>query len=371
MKSFGFALLTTLALPVIPLTMSAAPVVPGLSNKHPLTEPQVGQLLMGELRCFACHSRKDAPQPLERSAPDLARVGVRLAPTFLRQFIASPSAMHAGTTMPDLLAGESAEQRDKIAEAITHFLVAQSPRKFERQPVGVQEAAAGKALFHTVGCVACHSPREAGKEIKHEGVVELGHVPAKYSLASLSDFLFQPDPRSAVGPDAGHEIDAGRGQSGGQLSARHSPNESRGASATGEAGRPRQGALPTAELRGVSQARRRSCREAPPRPGGGGPDPRVPVRGAGQGAAVQPEHRPNQGDTSGAREESRPALRQGAAGRHTYGVQLHRVSRPGRLRRRPRGRQRVLPVERERAGGRGPHSSPADAGRRQIARRWR
>ena len=48
-------------------------------------------------------------------------------------------------------------------------------------------------MFHSVGCVVCHSPRDdSGKEITHEGVVELGHLPAKSSLASLGDFLLQP-----------------------------------------------------------------------------------------------------------------------------------------------------------------------------------
>lgn len=193
MKLFGFALLTALTVQLFPPIASAAPVVLGLTNKHPLTEPQVGQLLIGELQCLACHSRKDAPQSLERSAPDLAAVGSRVAPTFLRRFIASPSAAHSGSMMPDLLAGEPTDQRDKIAEALTHFLVAQSPRKFERQSISAPVATTGKALFHSIGCVVCHSPRDVGgKEITRDGVVELSHVPAKYSLTSLSDFLLQP-----------------------------------------------------------------------------------------------------------------------------------------------------------------------------------
>ncbi len=193
MKSFGLVLLTALTIPLFPPIASAAPVVPGLSNKHSLTEPEVGQLLIGELRCLACHTRKDAPPSLERSAPDLVDVGARVAPEYLRRFIASPSAAHHGSTMPDLLAAEPADQRDKIAEALTHYLVAQSPRKFDRQPVDAQEAGAGKVLFHSVGCVACHAPRDDdGKEIKREGTVELAHVPEKYSLVSLGDFLFQP-----------------------------------------------------------------------------------------------------------------------------------------------------------------------------------
>ena len=197
MRITGFARLsvTTLALTVsiAASTAVAAPVVLGLSNKHPLSEPQVGELLLGELRCAACHGRNDAARLLERAAPDLSDVGARVAPEYLRRFIASPSAAHAGTTMPDLLTAKSQDERDKIAEALTHFLVAQSSHTFQRDVIGEQDAGVGKGLFHSVGCVACHSPRdESGKETTHEGVVELGHIPIKYSLKSLAGFLFQP-----------------------------------------------------------------------------------------------------------------------------------------------------------------------------------
>jgi mono/diheme cytochrome c family protein len=186
-RAYGFALLG--AAMVAP-AVSAAPVVPGLANQHPLTEPQVGQLLIGELRCTACHT-STTPR-LDRAAPDLADVGARAAPEYLRKFLAAPAAAHPGTTMPDLLGSEPADQRDKVAEALTHFLVARSKARFDRQPVAA-DAAAGKSLFHSVGCVTCHAPRDdAGKEVAREGAVELGHVPAKYSPGALSDFLSHP-----------------------------------------------------------------------------------------------------------------------------------------------------------------------------------
>ncbi len=196
-----------LAVLVVISSASAAPVIPGLAKlptptdedvigpkkKHPLSEAEVGHLLVAELKCAACHSTKNAPVSPDRAAPDLSDVGARVSHEFLRRFLTSPSSAHAGTTMPDLLADEPADQRETIAEALMHFLVAQSPHQFERQAVGEKDAAEGKTLFHTVGCVACHSPRDdAGKEVLREGVVELGHVGGKYSPAALGEFLHQP-----------------------------------------------------------------------------------------------------------------------------------------------------------------------------------
>ena len=70
----------------------------------------------------------------------------------------------------------------------------------------------GKSLYHSVGCVACHGPKEAPPQVKKRNdeddddenktiaakkavkpmAVPLGHVTAKYSARSLSEFLFQP-----------------------------------------------------------------------------------------------------------------------------------------------------------------------------------
>ncbi len=171
---------------------AASPVLPGLAGKHPLTQPQVGELLISELRCAACHRRDGGGLP-EKTAPDLADVGSRVAPEFLRRFIAEPSVARPSSTMPDMLGSAPAAKRDEIAAAIAEFLVGQSPHRFQREPTNEADAAAGRQLFHTVGCIACHSPRDdAGRETIQAGVVGLGHLPEKYSLKSLADFLYQP-----------------------------------------------------------------------------------------------------------------------------------------------------------------------------------
>src|ERR1043165_1346021 len=187
-----YSLLALLFAPLFAATGAASPRLPGLANKHPLTEPEVGRLILGEMRCAACHNFKDV-QTLEKAAPNLADVGSRVAPEFLRKFVLAPSSAHPGTNMPDLLQAEPAEQREKIADAITHFLVAQSPRKFQGDKTNEQDAVAGRTLFHTIGCVACHSPRDdGGKESNGAGVLGLGHISAKYSQASLAEFLQDP-----------------------------------------------------------------------------------------------------------------------------------------------------------------------------------
>ncbi len=117
--------------------------------------------------------------------------------------------------MPDVLVSQPEAERDRIAEALTHFLVTQSKAVFQtevRQQIDLQ---LGKALYHSVGCVACHGPKEAitdspqvkkrndeddddeDKKLNEKRTVKptavpLGHVAAKYSEKSLSEFLFQP-----------------------------------------------------------------------------------------------------------------------------------------------------------------------------------
>ena len=191
---------------------SASPVVTDLQSQNsqsqqPLSLAQLGELLIGDLQCAACHGGRDQNAFLEKSAPSLVDVGARIDPNYMRRFLASPSTTHPGTTMPDMLASKPDAKRAEIAEALTHFLVSQSQRQFQSEAIEKQETNAGKELFHTVGCVACHAPREViaierpddedDEELTKKVVAksvggQLEHVSSKYSQASLSEFLYQP-----------------------------------------------------------------------------------------------------------------------------------------------------------------------------------
>lgn len=187
---------------------------PALPGHHPLTQAQAGSVLISELRCAACHGGIERGAVTEKAAPDLAEVGSRVSAEYMRRFLMAPTAAHPGTTMPDVLVSRPESERQAIAEALTHFLVAQSKTVFQSQSAGPIDRQLGKALFHSVGCVACHGPREAldapqkPKRNDEEDddddpvlaarkkitpiAVPLTQVAAKYSLKSLSEFLFQP-----------------------------------------------------------------------------------------------------------------------------------------------------------------------------------
>ncbi len=196
-------------------TATAEPGDPALPGHHPLTQSQAGSLLISELRCAVCHSGVERGSLPEKTAPNLAEVGSRISPEYLRRYLASPSLAHPGTTMPDMLVSQSEAERDQIAEALTHFLVAQSKAVFQNDATTQTDRQQGKALFHSVGCVACHGPKEAvadapqkpkrndeddddedktlaAKKAIKPTAVPLGHVAAKYNVKSLSEFLFQP-----------------------------------------------------------------------------------------------------------------------------------------------------------------------------------
>ena len=204
------------ALLFLALRVSAASADPGdsaLSGNHPLTQTQAGELLISELRCAACHGGVERHLLWEKAAPDLSEAGARISPEYLQRFLASPSSAHPGTTMPDILASRPEPEQAVIAEALTHFLISQSKPVIQTETSVPANLPDGKELFHSVGCVACHGPREVvveaplvEKPIDEDDevrpvvpkktfkpiAVSLGHIATKYTAKSLSEFLFQP-----------------------------------------------------------------------------------------------------------------------------------------------------------------------------------
>ena len=177
----------------LPIYLQASPMIPGLIGKHPLDERLTGEILLGELRCTACHEDKSSWAWARKSVPDLPEIGSRVSPDYLRRFLASPADAHLGVKMPDLMTGLSPSKRSESAEALASFLINQAKKPFSTKSQKTGNAATGRKLFHEVGCVACHPARsEKGEETAVNGLLSLAHVPAKYRETSLASFLFNP-----------------------------------------------------------------------------------------------------------------------------------------------------------------------------------
>ena len=206
-KGGGFRFLSSMSRSLLPplwslaagilIVSSASPArgqarVTGLEASE-LPPELKGRILLEELNCVACH---DAPALANdsRRSPRLSGIGSRVHPDYLRAILTDPYGTKPGTTKPDLLASLDDSERAEVVEALTHYLVSlDGGKRFTPRPPDAVAAARGEELFHSVGCVACHSPRNPeGGEFLEERSVPLGELSDKYSFDSLLAFLKAP-----------------------------------------------------------------------------------------------------------------------------------------------------------------------------------
>jgi len=177
-----------------------------------------GRLLISELNCQSCHGSFGGEVLPPRQAPILTKIGERTNRDYLQKFIHDPQSLKPGTAMP----GISGVKTDaSTAEAIGAFLT----QGTSWRPAGVSRGAVrrGEALFHSVGCAACHGDQRdvAAIEAIRKGLapppeeeeendppakktpapsgyatpafaMPLGKLDDKYTLSSLITFLQDP-----------------------------------------------------------------------------------------------------------------------------------------------------------------------------------
>lgn len=150
-----------------------------------------GRLLLGELNCIACHlpAKEQEKQFLRRQGPILDGVGGRVRVSYLKAFLADPQKTKPGTLMPNLLHGLPEKERAESAAALVHFLASTGTVK-DARPFA-KSVANGQKLYHQVGCVACHGPRN--KQVQDSAAIApLGDLGRKYSIVGLAAFLSDP-----------------------------------------------------------------------------------------------------------------------------------------------------------------------------------
>ncbi len=182
-------------------TLSAANEATVALAPHPFVQPALGgfdsgELLLATLNCSSCHSASGiAPArfPAKKS-PTIGKDGLRLSPQFLRDYLANPQREKPGTTMPDALHALPAAEKAAAVDALVHFLVSESPAESAPQSPNETLIAKGRALFHDIGCVACHAPQEpadAAAKLAASSVPH-GDLAKKHSVGGLSEFLSNP-----------------------------------------------------------------------------------------------------------------------------------------------------------------------------------
>ena len=167
------------------LSGAEIPVVLGADEKisAQLNGELHGELFVSELGCTACHgdvrSHKDGPR--------LEGVAKRIQRDYFIDFVSKPHEVKPGTTMPDLLSQLPEGERREVAVALADYLW-DGEVDLPLDAIDVEAVAAGKKLYHEVGCVACHDPE--GEQL--EGSSSLVGLDKKFSVKSLTEFLDNP-----------------------------------------------------------------------------------------------------------------------------------------------------------------------------------
>ncbi len=167
----------------------ARPIVAGFERFHasdpaPASSAAGGLLLLNELNCVACHA---APLGWSESLPGrgkilLSGVGDRLSPEVLANFVRDPHAVKPGTLMPQIAARNADADRALVA-----YLGSLASTSAERTfPAG--NAARGKRLFESVGCIACHGTPELAASYASVPLALAAH----YERNALAAFLQNP-----------------------------------------------------------------------------------------------------------------------------------------------------------------------------------
>ncbi len=162
---------------------------PRIRGLEPAVHPNVsdrvaGVVLIRELGCAQCHE-DDSERFLARPAPSLRRLGGGVKLSFLRAFLANPHEGLNGTVMPDTLGLVDELSRNDAIESLVQFIRSDFEVEASLPEVRADRVEAGRGLYSSIGCVACHGP---GKDL----LKAFPGLAAKYSREGLHRFLLDP-----------------------------------------------------------------------------------------------------------------------------------------------------------------------------------
>lgn len=174
------------------------PVAPAALSHPPDPDIQIadrlrlGRELFIEFRCARCHA---GPPPaaalpdLAIDAPDFDGIGSRRNADWLARWIADPASLRPSAHMPRLLHGPGAREDAESAAAFLASLKSGSAPGEPPSP-SAELAGAGKKLYETLHCLACHNT--PGTTENDPQKISFGHVREKFPPGALEAFLARP-----------------------------------------------------------------------------------------------------------------------------------------------------------------------------------
>lgn len=169
-----------------------------------LRDPALQGMLLAQRRnCAACHHSRNPElqrKLLVAPAPNLAGIGSRVQPDWLRRWLVAPRELIASSTMPQLFQLDGTD--DAAIDDLIHYLMsltgAENPSHSTPSPELIER---GRRLYHTVGCVPCHGPFESPGELFGTdartgflaGVYQsLSGLKSKTNFVALTSLLLDP-----------------------------------------------------------------------------------------------------------------------------------------------------------------------------------
>lgn len=160
--SWGFERGRLPAEPILPRGLGEAGCAGCHGNEVQIPEVPVhnaGRELVVALGCAGCHPAPRLSPKIPKPGPSLLGVAGKTRPAWVYHWLAAPRAFRPTTWMPHLFpaGGGATDPERRVAERLTivEYLWQRSrPAADEAPPAG--DPAAGRALFGSVGCAACH-----------------------------------------------------------------------------------------------------------------------------------------------------------------------------------------------------------------------
>lgn len=164
--------------------------------RRELTPEMRGRVLLGQLNCTACHTDTQQRSVVDTvAAPNLRWSARHLNPQHLARFIAQPHQVKPGSHMPQMMSQTAPAARQEVAALIVDYLTSLDGSLYPEPSEQTDGSAVkrGFDVFHSAGCVACHSLRDAqAVEQPLDDSVPLGELHTKYSHTALVAMLEDP-----------------------------------------------------------------------------------------------------------------------------------------------------------------------------------